>query len=118
MGKRVFIGVVAALTAVVGTGVANATPSPTWGPTACAVGGQTTAAWNKARLDHVTFAWYGVGSDPDNGGTPLDTKVMPVTTHPPKGSFAVPTTAGAVLVRVFFATDGDAFPPFVDQPCT
>ena len=116
MGKRVFIGVVAALTAVVGTGVASAAPSPTWGPVTCDLSGQTTGAWNKAKIDTVTFKWFGVGSNPDVDA-PIAMASLPVTTHPPKGSKSAPTPAGAVLVRVFFATDGDQFPPFVDQPC-
>jgi len=116
MGKRLLIGCVATLTAVVGTAIANATPSPTWGPVTCA-GGQATAVWNKAKLAQVTFAWYSE-SNPD-GHTALDSTPMAVTTHPPKGSMSASAVTGAGSVRVYFATDaGDPFPPFVDATCS
>jgi hypothetical protein len=121
MGKRVLIGVVAGLTAVVGTGVASAAPSPTWGPVTCAVGagGQTTAVWNKAKVTAVTLEWFASGANPFTD-QPLATVPVDVTTHAPKGSISVNTPdgvqAGTQVFANFQTADFSLLIPG-DSPC-
>src|SRR5262249_15150497 len=101
-----------ALAAVVGTGVASARggPSADLGPVTCALGAgaQTTAVWNKAKVTSITFEWFTSGADPFKD-QPLDSHTVSVTTHQPKGSQSVDTSAvaqtGTDVYAVFQTAD-------------
>jgi hypothetical protein len=104
-----FLIVLAALSLVgaLGQGVAGASPIPSHS-VSCVVGGNTTADWQRVRVDHVDFEWFA----PAGTSAVFETVTVAVTSKGRHGS-AFSTTllsssgvAPASVMVTFTNTDG------------
>jgi hypothetical protein len=96
MKKRLLIAATAvSLLGVLGQGVADAHPGPTF-TVACPIGSNTTVDWVHVKLSQVTFHWLApVG----NTTTTFQDVTVPITAKAPHGS-AFSTTPPAGLDNV------------------
>lgn len=105
MTKRRLTAAAALLVLAASAGSASAAPTPSYVVT-CTLGGETTATWDHARIDTVTWDWGVSSAGP-----------APNVPHPPRGFAEAPTPAGATTVTMsFHRVDGTA--DQVTQSCS
>jgi len=118
MRSRFLVVVVAmSLSGALGQGIAGASPIPSYS-ISCAVGGNTTADWQRARVDQVDFEWFA----PAGSSGVFETVTVPVTSKGRHGSAFTTTllsstgVAPAGVTVTFTHADGTA--DHVEATCT